>query len=73
MRRVMKYIKPETTVVKADGVVLLSGSNIEVDKADPDVSLGSEDRGNIVMAKRHPYGFDDSLDDSWNPDDDYLW
>lgn len=73
MRRVMKYIKPETTVVKADGVVLLSGSLVEVGKADPTKSLGSEDDGNIVMAKRHHYGFDDSLDDSWNPDDDYLW
>ena len=69
----MKYIKPETTVVKADGVVLLSGSPVEVGKADPTKALGSEDDGNIVMAKRHPYGFDDSLDDSWNPDDDYLW
>ena len=70
----MKYIKPETTVVKADGVVLLSGSLVEVGKADPTKSLGSKDDGdNIVMAKRHPYGFDDSLDDSWNPNDDYLW
>lgn len=69
----MKYIKPETTVVKADGVVLLSGSRVEVGKADPTKALGSEDDGNIVMAKRHSYGFDDSLDDSWNPNDDYQW
>lgn len=69
----MKYIKPETTVVKADGVVLLSGSRVEEGKVDPKISLGSYDGDNIVMAKRHPYGFDDSLDDSWNPNDDYLW
>lgn len=69
----MKYIKPETTVVKADGMVLLSGSRVEEGKLDPSKEKGSEYNGNIVMAKRHPYGFDDSLDDSWNPNDDYLW
>ena len=74
MRSVMKkYIKPETIVVKADGMLLLSGSNVEVGKADPTKPLGSDDEGNIVMAKRHPYGFDDSLDTGWNTDDDDIW
>ena len=72
----MKYIKPETTVVKTDGVVLLSGSFIEEGKLEPGTGKGEGKNygdGNIVMAKRHSYGFDDSLDDSWNPNDDYLW
>lgn len=70
----MKYIKPETTVVKADGMVLLSGSLIEEGKLEPGTGKGKDNGdGNIVMAKRHPYGFDDSLDDSWNPNDDYRW
>ena len=70
----MKYIKPETTVVKADGVVLLSGSLIEEGKLEPGTGKGEDNGdGNIVMAKRHPYGFDDSLDTGWNTDDDDIW
>lgn len=70
----MKYIKPETTVVKADGMVLLSGSLIEEGKLEPGTGKGKDNGdGNIVMAKRHPCGFDDSLDTGWNTDDDDIW
>jgi hypothetical protein len=71
MRRVMKYIKPETTVVKADGMLLLSGSPVEVGKADPTKSLGSDDEGNIVMSKGG-WPFGEEVENEW-PESKSLW
>lgn len=67
----MKYIKPETTVIKADGMLLLSGSFVEVDKADPDKPLGSEDRGNYVMSKGG-WPFGEEVGNEW-PESKSLW
>lgn len=69
----MKYIKPETTVVKADGVVLLSGSLVEVGKADPTKPLGSEDNGNYTMAKHNPFDIEDFDDTGWKTNDYGAW
>lgn len=73
MRRVMKYIKPETTVVKMEMPLLLAGSLVEVDKADPDKPLGSEDRGNIVMSKHNPFDIEDFDDTGWKTNDYGAW
>lgn len=74
MRRVMKkYIKPETIVIKVVIPLFILGSPIEEGKLDPSKDKGTSDEGNIVMAKRHPYGFDESLDTGWNTDDDDIW
>jgi len=70
----MKYIKPETTVVKADGVVLLSVSPIEEGIVRPDTEKGkAEDSGNIPMAKHNPFDIEDFDDTGWKTNDDVAW
>lgn len=74
MRRVMKYIKPETTVVKADGVVLLSVSPIEEGILDPSKKKGTDNGdGNIVMSKHNPFDIEDFDDTGWKTNDYGAW
>lgn len=74
MRRVMKYIKPETTVVKAAGVVLLSGSRVEEGIVRPETEKGKEDdSGNIPMAKHNPFDIEDFDDTGWKTNDYGAW
>ena len=69
-----KYIKPETIVIKVVIPLFILGSPIEVGKLNPGDGKGkANEDGNIVMAKRHPCGFDESLDTGWNTDDDDIW
>ena len=59
----MKYIKPETILIKLELSNLIMGT--ETPKADPTIAKGQEFGGNIVMSKHDSFEFDDS-DDSFN-------
>ena len=71
----MKYIKPETTVVKADGVVLLSVSPIEEGIVSPGTEKGTKEKGsdNIPMAKHNPFDIEDFDDTGWKTNDYGAW
>lgn len=70
----MKYIKPETTVVKAAGVVLLSGSHKEYGILNPGDEKGTDYvDGNIVMSKHNPFDIEDFDDTGWKTNDYGAW
>ena len=66
----MKYIKPETTVIKADGMLLLSGSFVEEGKVDPRYK-GTFDGDNFVMSKGG-WTFGEEVENEW-PESKSLW
>ena len=74
MRRVMKYIKPEITVVKMEMPLLLAGTLIEKPIADPTKEKGADNGdGNIVMSKHNPFDIEDFDDTGWKTNDDVAW
>jgi len=75
MRRVMKYIKPETTVVKMEMPLLLAGTLIEKGIVNPGTEKGTKEEGsgNIPMAKHNPFDIEDFDDTGWKTNDDVAW
>jgi len=67
----MKYIKPETTYIKLELANLVMGSPKEEGKLDPSKEKGSEDNGNIVMAKGG-WPFGEQVENEW-PESKNLW
>lgn len=73
MRRVMKYIKPEITVVKMEMPLLLAGT-IEKGIVSPETQKGiQEESGNIPMAKHNPFDIEDFDDTGWKTNDYGAW
>lgn len=70
----MKYIKPETTVVKMEMPLLLAGTLQEKGIVNPKTDKGTEDEsGNIVMSKHNPFDIEDFDDTGWKTNDYGAW
>ena len=70
----MKYIKPETTVVKMEMPLLLAGTLQEKGIVSPETQKGfSDESGNIPMAKHNPFDIEDFDDTGWKTNDYGAW